>query len=152
MRAHAKRSLRIVLGTTFASVIALVVSARPAAAATTSADQEFDFSPFDGGPTAHCVIHIQADFPFGTRNSARGMTSVSGDSSACTSGVTTTVAAEYRDTTNTFVSRPYTVVFGTSVSHTWTDVSRDFQTFHQVFFPQCGCASQVYVLSTPNPK
>lgn|SRR5690242_823078 len=149
---RARRSLRIVLGTTFASVIALAVSARPAAAATTSGDQEFDFSPFDGGPTAHCVIHIQADFPFGTRNSARGMTSVSGDSSACTSGVTTTVAAEYRDTTNTFVSRPYTVVFGTSVSHTYTDVSRDFQTFHQVFFPQCGCASQVYVLSTPNPK
>jgi hypothetical protein len=98
------------------------------------------------------VIHVQADFPFGSRNSARGMTSVSGDSPACTSGVTTTVAAEYRDVTNTFVSRPYSVSFSTSVSHTWTDVNRDFQTFHQVYFPQCGCASNVYTLSTPNPK
>ena len=80
------------------------------------------------------------------------MTSVSGDSPACTSGVTTTVASEYRDVTNTFVSRPYSVSFSTSVSHTGTDVNRDFQTFHQVYFPQCGCASNVYTLSTPNPK
>ncbi len=154
MRANAKRSLRLAVGTTVASVIALAVGVGPAAAATptTSANYEFDFSPFDGGPTAHCVIHLEADFPFGSRNTAKGMTSVTGDNAACTTGVTSTVAAEYRDTTNTFVSRPYNVVFGTSVSHTYTDVQRDFQTFHQVYFPQCGCASQVYVLSTPNPK
>ena len=152
MRPSPKRSVRLAVGTALASVIALAVGMRPAAAATTQADYEFDFGPFDQSPTAHCIIHVQADFPFGSRNSARGMTSVSGDSSACTTGVTTTVAAEYRDTTETFVSQPYSVSFSTSVSHTWTDVDRDFQTFHQVYFPQCGCASQVYTLSTPNPK
>jgi hypothetical protein len=143
----------LVLGTAFASVIALAVGMRPAAAATTSGTYEFDFAPFDQGPEAHCMIHIQADFPFnGIRNSGRGMTSVTGDSSACTSGVTTTVAADYRDTTDTFVSRPYNAALASSVSHTWTDVNVDFQTYHDVYFAQCGCNWGVHVLSTPNPK
>jgi hypothetical protein len=43
MRAYWKRPARLLFGTAFASVIALAVGMRPAAAATTSADYEFDF-------------------------------------------------------------------------------------------------------------
>src|SRR3954454_15324252 len=145
------RATSCIAGSVGAAVFALAMTMKPAAAATTSADYVFEFSPFGGSGTASCTVHVQADFPFGSANSARGLTSVSGANPACTSNVSTTVGAEYRATNDDFVTRPYNVSYGTSVSHTWTDVKRDFTSYHQVFFPACGCATQVYTLTTPNP-
>jgi hypothetical protein len=31
-------------------------------------------------------------------------------------------------------------------------VVSDFTSFHQVYFPACGCATDVFVLTVPNPK
>jgi hypothetical protein len=136
-----------------AAMFGVAMAVSPAAAATTSADQQFSFSPFDQSPTANCTVHIQLDFPYnGAANTARAVTSVSGSSSACTSGVETTVAFEYRNTNGVFVSKPYTFAYGTSVTKTYTDVKSDVTSYHQVFFPQCGCATDVYTLTVPNPK
>jgi hypothetical protein len=140
------------LGIVAAGVTGVALAVQPAAAATTSANQLFQFTPLGGSSEVSCTIHIQADFPFGGPNGGRAITSVSGSNAACTSGVTTTTGAEYRDTNDDFVTQPYTWSFGTSHTQTYANVKRDFQTFHQVYFPACGCASEVYVLSTPNPK
>jgi hypothetical protein len=150
-RRFAKRFVTSALGGIAAGIVGVALAMEPAAAATTTADQTFEFVP-PGGTFASCTIHIQADFPYGGANSGRAITSVSGANSACTSGVTTLTGAEYRATNDDFVTEPYTWTYGTSHSHTYSNVKRDFQTYHQVYFPACGCASQVYTLSTPNPK
>jgi len=136
-----------------AALVGVGLAVSPAAAATTTADQSFEFTPFGTNTsTVTCTIHIRADFPFNGPNGGRGITSVSGSDPACTNGVTTIVGAEYRDTNDDFVTIPYTFSHGTSHTQTYNNVKRDFSTFHQVYFPACGCASQVYVLTTPNPK
>jgi hypothetical protein len=146
----AKRLSAAAVSGVAAAIAGIALSMQPAAA--TTADYVFEFVPFEGPPQVSCTIHVQADFPFGGAHGARALTSVSGTGSACTSGVTTTAAAEYRDTNGDFITTPYSWTFGASHSHTYTSVQRDFQTAHQVYFPACGCASQVYNLSTPNPK
>jgi hypothetical protein len=148
----AKRVGAAALGTVAAAIAGVALAVQPAAAATTSADQIFAFTPFGGPSEVSCTIHIQADFPFGSAHTGRAVTSVSGSDAACTSGVTTTTGAEYRDTNGDFLTVPYTYSFGPSHTQTYANVQRDFQTFHQVYFPACGCATNVYVLSTPNPK
>jgi hypothetical protein len=136
-----------------AALIGVGLAVSPAAAATTQADQVFEFVPFGTNTTqVSCTIHIRADFPFNGPNGARGITSVSGSDPACTTGVTTIVGAEYRDTNDDFVTIPYTYSHGTSHTQTYSNVKRDFTSFHQVYFPACGCTSQTYTLTTPNPK
>jgi hypothetical protein len=141
-----------VLGVLAAGIAGAALALEPAAAATTSANQVFEFTPFGGPSTVSCTIHIQADFPFNGPNGGRAITSVSGSDPACTTGVTTITGAEFRNTSDDFVTVPYTFTHGTSHTQTYTAVKRDFSTFHQVYFPACGCASEVYVLTTPNPK
>lgn len=146
-----KRRVAATLLTPVAAFVGLGLAAEPAAAATTTASYKFEFFPA-GLPFASCTISIQADFPYGAPDGGRAITTTSGSSSACTTGVTTLTGAEYRATSGEFVTTPYTSTYGTSHSQTYTGVARDFQTYHQVYFPACGCATQVYVLSTPNPK
>ncbi len=136
-----------------ATIAGVALTAQPASAATTTANYQFEFAPFGGAGLASCTVTVTAEFPYGgVATQGRATTTVSGAHSACTSGVTTTTAAEYRNTSDDFVSQPYTYSHGATHGRTYTAVKRDFQTYHQVYFPACGCATQVYTLSTPNPK
>ncbi len=141
----------VVLAGSAATALAVFGLGEPAGAATTTSTDTFEFQP-NGGTPASCTISLQADFPFGGANGGRAITTVSGSNPACTTGVTTVVGAQYRHTNGEFVTTPNTFTHGTSETQTYTNVARDFGTFHQVYFPACGCATQVYTLSVANPK
>jgi hypothetical protein len=151
--ARSRKRRAAMLAPVAAAFAGLALFAQPASAAKTTSSDVFEFAPFGGEGLASCTITYTAEFPYGgVATQGRATTTVSGANPACTSGVTTTTAAEYRDTNDVFVTQPYTYSFGAAQAHTYTAVKRDFQTYHQVYFPACGCATQVYTLSTPNPK
>ena len=135
-----------------ATALAVFGLGSPAGAATTTATQTFEFFPRGGSSLASCTIAIRADFPFSTATGARAITTVSGTHSACTTGVTTLVGAEFRNTSGDFITTPFTFTHGTTETQTYSSVASDFHSYHQVYFPACGCATDVFVLTVANPK
>ena len=152
-KARSRKRRAAVLAPVAVTLAGLAFTAQPASAAKTTSTDTFEFAPFGGDGLASCTITVTAEFPYGgVATQGRATTTVTGANPGCTDGVTTTTAAEYRATNDDFLTQPYTYSFGPSHAHTYTAVKRDFQTYHQVYFPACSCATQVYTLSTPNPK